>query len=330
MSDFRTVVSTTPSDFTMSLKSPVMTTGSCFADLIGDRLQSFKMQVLANPFGTVYNPDAIHKALRYAVFNEPPPAHTFLQNSDIHFNYDFHSALSAMSRHDLEHQLTETIGKAHYFLKNASWLMITYGTAWIYTRKDTGELVSNCHKMPGALFSKSLLSQKHILESFDTFYQDLKKFNPGIRIILTVSPVRHTKDTLELNSVSKSVLRVSCHTLAEQHTDVEYFPAYEMMMDDLRDYRFYKADKIHPSGEAEDYIWEHFLNRYASAALKDFIKKWRSIQTALNHKPFHPTSAGHQIFLKEMIRKLEELSHLVPVASELETLRSQIKGTKYE
>lgn len=307
-----------------------MTTGSCFADLIGGRLQSFKMQALANPFGTAYHPDAIHKVLRYAVFNELPPAHTYLQNSDIHLNYDFHSALSAMTRSALEGQLAGIIGKTHYFLKSAAWLMITYGTAWVYTRTDTGELVSNCHKMPGSLFSKSLFSQKHILESFHTFYQDLKTFNPDIRIILTVSPVRHTKDTLELNSVSKSVLRVSCHTLAEQYKDVEYFPAYEMMLDDLRDYRFYKADMVHPSEEAENYIWEHFTNRYASASLKDFIKKWKSIQAALNHKPFHPTSAGHQIFLKEIIRKLEELSHLVPVEKELENLRTQIQGTRSE
>lgn len=309
----------------MSLASPVITIGSCFADLIGNRLQSFKMRSLANPFGTVYNPDAIHKALRYAVFNEPPPAHTFLQNGDIHLNYDFHSELSSLTRPALESQLTEIIGMTHSFLKDASWLMITYGTAWVYTRNDTGELVSNCHKMPGTLFTKSLLSQKHILESFQRFYQDVKTFNPALRIILTVSPVRHLKDTLELNSVSKSVLRLSCHTLAEQFPDVEYFPAYEMLLDDLRDYRFYKPDMIHPSAEAEDYIWEHFTQRYASAPLKEFIKKWRSIQAALHHKPFHPASAGHQIFLKEMIKKLEELSHLVSVEKELESLRSQLK-----
>lgn len=325
MNNFRTVVSVSPSPVSMNLASPVLTIGSCFADLIGSRLQSFKMRSLANPFGTVYNPDAIHKALRYAIFNEPPPAHTYLQSSDIHLNYDFHSALSSMTRPALETQLAEVVGKTHYFLKDAAWLMITYGTAWVYTRNDTGELVSNCHKMPGTLFSKSLLSQKHILESFQRFYQDLKTFNPAVRIILTVSPVRHLKDTLELNSVSKSVLRLSCHTLAEQFPDVEYFPAYEMLLDDLRDYRFYRSDMLHPSAEAEDYIWEHFTHRYASAPLKEFMKKWRSIQAALDHKPFHPASAGHQIFLKEMIKKLEELSHLVPVEKELESLRSQLK-----
>jgi hypothetical protein len=202
--------------------------------------------------------------------------------------------------------------------------MITYGTAWVYQRQDTGEIVSNCHKMPAAAFAKSLLTQKQILASFDAFYRHLKAMNPVIKLVLTVSPVRHLKDTLALNSVSKSLLRLCCHTITEQYPGVDYFPAYEIMMDDLRDYRFYKSDMIHPSADAEDYIWERFLECYASASLREFIAKWQVIQSALKHKPFHPGSSGHQIFLQQTVQQLEALSHLVDVEKERRILLAQI------
>ncbi len=210
-------------------------------------------------------------------------------------------------------RLQTRIVQTHDFLRHASVLMITYGTAWVYHLNASGHIVANCHKQNASLFNKSLLSQKHILESFDHTYNELKTLNPGIKIILTVSPVRHIKDTLELNSVSKSILRLSCHTIAEQYADVEYFPAFEMMIDDLRDYRFYKSDMIHPSTEAEDYIWENFLSRYADPSLKNFMVKWRVIQSALSHRPFHPQSTGHQHFVSETLKKLDELSSLVDV-----------------
>jgi hypothetical protein len=300
-----------------------MTIGSCFADAIGRRLLSFKSQALVNPFGISYNPYSIHKTLLLSISNHPFEDN-FIESDGLHFHYDFHSELVSTSRSELESKLKKTIGITHSFLRNAAALVITYGTAWVYSKNDTHAIVANCHKQPAGLFTRSLLSQKHILESFDGFYKEIKKLNPQIQIILTVSPVRHTRDTLPLNSVSKSVLRLSCHTLTEQYADVHYFPAYEIMIDDLRDYRFYKPDMIHPSDEAEDYIWESFLSAYAQPGYLDFIKKWQPIQQAILHKPFHPQSAGHQIFLKETIRKLEELSHLVNVDQERDWLISQI------
>ena len=320
MTDFRTVVRLPPGNHLIGLKTPVLTTGSCFSDAIGDRLRSFKIPTMVNPFGTAYNPISIHKALSFPGI----PAYSFLQSEDIHLNYDFHSNFSA-TRHDvLQQKVTRCIDDTRAFLKNASWLMITYGTAWVYHLKENGEVVSNCHKQNAALFDKSLLSQKQIIESFSQLYQRLKAEHPTLRIILTVSPVRHLKDTLELNSVSKSILRLSCHTLAEQYDDVEYFPAFEMMMDDLRDYRFYKSDMIHPSTEAEDYIWENFVGRYSDPVFKDFIKKWKPIQAALAHKPFHPQSTGHQQFISDTLRKLEELSHQIDVKEEMTLLRNQL------
>lgn len=324
MKDFRTELKMTPSDNPIDLKSRILTQGSCFADAIGDRLGTYKLQTMANPFGVIYNPESIHKALSYGIFNEPVPDHTFLQNHEVYLNYNFHSTFSALHPQDLSAKLTNTIGAVHYFLKDADWLVLTYGTAWVYHRKDTGEIVANCHKLPGAKFTRSLMTPEEVVSSFGEFYAQLKNLNPRIRVMLTVSPVRHLKDTHELNQVSKSVLRVACHYVASQFDDAEYFPAYELMMDDLRDYRFYKLDMLHPTTEAEDYIWEKFAERYFSAGLKEFVGKWTSVLSAIRHKPFHPTAIGHQQFLRDTLKKLEQWKDVVDVEEEMKLVRGQI------
>lgn len=323
MNPFRTVLNAGVSTHTISLSDKILTLGSCFADAIGSRLVRSKVQTLANPFGILYNPHSIHRLLQYTIFNEPVPEHTFLKHHDIYLNYDFHSELSALQKEVLQRNLRNMIGSTHHFLKDAQWLLITYGTAWVYERMDTGEVVANCHKQPANQFQKSLLTHEKIVQSFDTIYRALKEFNPDIRIILTVSPVRHIKDTLELNSVSKSILRVACHALQEAYTDVEYYPAYEVLLDDLRDYRFYKADMIHPTEQAEDYIWDQFAARYFDGKLKSFIDKWKPIQQALAHKAFHPASEAHQKFLNDTLKKLEELKSLVNVDKEIAFIKSQ-------
>ena len=324
MNNFRTDVRVTPSAQKINLTDKVLAIGSCFADAIGERLQKYKFHSLINPFGVIYNPPSIHKTLRYGIHQELPAPHTYTQHHDINFNYDFHSQLSALNKNELTVMINNTIGSAHYFLKDAQWLLITYGTSWVYNRKDTGEIVANCHKIPADSFTKSLLSEKEIVESFREFHQTLLKFNPNVRIILTLSPVRHIKDTLTLNSTSKATLRVACHHIEENFAGVEYFPAYEMMMDDLRDYRFYKSDMLHPTSEAEDYIWEKFGERYFSQDTQKFLKQWKRILMALSHKPFHLNSSAHQQFLTDTIKKLDELKEKVDVTEEITLLRSRL------
>lgn len=322
---FRTEIHPEPAPQTISLNDKIITTGSCFADAIGKRLAETKFKVLANPFGVSYNPYSIHQALRYALHNQVIPEHTYLNNGDVHLNYDFHSEFSSLKKSELEKKLKDTIGVTHYFLKDTRWMFITYGTAWVYERTDTGEIVSNCHKMPATNFTKVMLSQKKVLESFEEFYTALKGFNTDINMILTVSPVRHVKDTLPLNSVSKAVLRLACQTISETYANVFYFPAYEIMMDDLRDYRFYKSDMLHPSEEAEEYVWNKFSITYFDHPTKEFIQRWSPIQSALQHKPFHAQSAAHQAFLKNTLLQLEALSSDVDVSEEIKRIKSQIK-----
>ncbi len=324
MDNFRTVLSTTPAAFTIGLKDNCFTIGSCFADNLGVLLQQYKFNVLVNPFGTSYNPVSIHKALGYAIDHETPHADTFGELNGTYFNYDFHSSFAALNKPQLETNLAQAITRAHQFINSASVILITYGTSWVYEHNETKEIVSNCHKVPAAHFIKYLLTQKKIIESFEIFYQKITTHNPNTRIILTLSPVRHIKDTLELNAVSKSILRLSCHTLSEMYPNVEYFPAYEIVLDDLRDYRFYDRDLLHPSPEAVDYIWKQFSNRYFSEDTKQFTEKWRKIINAIEHRPYHPSSASHQNFLKGLLLQLEELKNAINVDKEISQVSRQI------
>jgi hypothetical protein len=322
--DFRTEVTPTPPLIKSSLKNSFFTIGSCFADAMGSRLSDFKFHVAVNPFGTVYNPISIHKLLVLATQNGVLPEKSFLQNNDLHANYHFHSQFSSLQKNELKSQIQSTVSLVHQHLKNTKVVILTYGTAWVYRRKDTNEVVANCHKMSPGLFTKSLLSQRAIVEDFHTMRSVLSEVNPSIRFILTVSPVRHIKDTLELNSVSKAILRSACYELVQSNSDITYFPAYEIMMDDLRDYRFYKSDMLHPSAEAEEYIWQKFVDCYFNEATQQFLTKWKEIRSALAHKAFHPTSKEHQTFLKATLKKVMELTGVVDVEKEIESLQSQI------
>jgi hypothetical protein len=324
MNNFRTEVFLPPSNTRIGLAARILTIGSCFSDAIGDQCITNKLTAKANPFGTIYNPHSIHKLIRYAINNQIVPENTFLQRNDVFLNYDFHSMYSSLDLNNLKEQLKTVISATHSFLKTTQWLIITYGTVWVYERKETHEVVANCHKLPQAMFTKSFMTQKKVLESFAEMYQNLKLLNPDVNIVLTVSPVRHLKDTLELNSVSKSLLRVASHTLTQQYKDVYYFPAYEIMLDDLRDYRFYKPDMIHPSDVAEDYIWQKFGEQYFDDNLKAFLIQWKEVRSALLHKPFHPGSSSHQQFIKETLKKLEKLKELVNVEEEMAVLRKYL------
>jgi hypothetical protein len=325
MDNFRTVLTTTPASFNIGLRDGCFTIGSCFADNLGQLLHQHKFEVLVNPFGTSYNPISIHKVLHYAIQNELPSTDTYGELNETYFNFDFHSSFSALDANILQRNITNALSKSHSSLSSATTLLITYGTAWVYERKDNGEIVSNCHKVPATQLNKQLLTQKKILESFKNFYQQLMILNPHIRIILTLSPVRHIKDSLELNAVSKSILRLSCHTLSEIYPQVEYFPAYEIVLDDLRDYRFYDRDLLHPSPEAIDYIWHIFGNRYFTKDTSTFVKKWEEITKALTHRPYHPTSAMHQKFLSNLLSQLEELKSTINVDKEISQVKNQIK-----
>ena len=324
MKNFCTELVPRKSSSPISLKDKIFSIGSCFSDEIGNLLLENKFQVLKNTFGTVYNPISIHQRLIAALNKKFPHEKSYAQIDNVHVNYHFHSSFSSLKKNELESKIQNAIVEANDFLKNANRIIITYGTAFVYKLKSTNEVVANCHKVASTNFEKELLTENEIIKSFEEFYEQLKSINPSIKIILTVSPVRHLKDTLELNSVSKSILRTACHFITNKFSDVEYFPAYEILLDDLRDYRFYKTDRLHPTEEAVEYIWEKFFDSFFDESTKKFVVEWTSIKKELNHRPFNVHSESHQKFLKSLLSKLEKLSQQINVQEEITKVKSYL------
>lgn len=322
--EFRTKVQLQPSPNKIKLDTPLLSIGSCFSNTIGEKLVNNKFNILVNPLGTIFNPIAIFKLLQYALSDQRPPDFTYVKNDGVWQNLDFHSEFSTLDKADLEEKIDTALKAVKQSLAQLSYLLITPGTAWVYETKDD-YLVSNCHKLPSAHFNqKRLLTIEEIVESFEYLRENLKTINPNLQYIFTVSPVRHIKDTLALNSWSKATLLLAVKSLQKKYTDIDYFPSYEIMMDDLRDYRFFKADMIHPNEVAAAYIWDLFSLRYFDENTMDFIKKWHKIKQAIAHKPFHPETSAYRSFIMETIRQLETLKGITDVSTELELLNQQL------
>jgi hypothetical protein len=322
---FRTELTIAPQERLLPRTARVLTVGSCFADSIGERLRLNKVNTLVNPFGTVFQPLALAQLLRAAAGEEQDWQQHVVEARGRWQSYDFHSTIGAESPVELLQTIQETVRRVGDFVRTADVVVLTLGTAWAYRLRETGELVSNLHKLPAGLFEKELLTADEIVNSLAEVHALLRRMNPEIRIILTVSPVRHIKDTLPLNAVSKSVLRVACHYLSELLPNVSYFPAYELLTDDLRDYRFYAADMLHPSEVAEDYIWERFARAYFDADFGRFRKEWAAVRQSLGHRPLHIGAPEHRTFLDQTRERLERLTAQgVDVRQELRDVQRQL------
>lgn len=321
---FRTELTLSPITQPLSLQTSVFTAGSCFAEVIGRKLEQYKVPALVNPFGTIFNPVSLFNLLQASLQLPTEFNGDLVERDGLWLAYDLHSSFAASSQAELLTQIIATLTQSNTFLKQADALILTFGTAVGYIHGASNKLVANCHKIPQSQFQKRLLSVLEITSAFNGFYEALKQVNSEARIILTVSPVRHLKETIEGNSVSKSILRVACHELSIRYADVEYFPAYELLLDDLRDYRFYKPDMIHPTEVAEDYIWEKFKAAYFDESFQQFTLKWEKIRQALAHKPFHPESAAHQQFLTKILNQLEALATQIDCQEEILAVKNQL------
>lgn len=318
--DFRTEIVVKPSSYRLSYQSEVISVGSCFADVIGQDLSANKFKVLANPLGIIYNPVSLFNSLLPFKYHEQD----FIKRDGVWYYLHAHSELCNESRDILIKKIETKSQELQKALCSASHLVITLGTAWVYEYTKTKEVVANCHKLPADQFQKRLLSVNEIAASFEIFYSTIRKTNPNIHLVFTVSPVRHLKDTLPLNAVSKSTLRLLCHQLATAYPNVAYFPAYELLLDDLRDYRFYADDLLHPSPFASRYILQKFYQSFVDEPTANTMKQVQEIAVALQHRPFQPNSLVHQQFLKQTLVKAELLSHKVKMKAELEAIKSQI------
>ncbi|GEO05235.1 hypothetical protein AAE02nite_28990 [Adhaeribacter aerolatus] len=324
MTSFRTEINIKPIKQQLDLNARVLTAGSCFAEVMGNKVAAYKINSLVNPFGTIFNPLSLIKLLSAALKPESEFNGELLERDGLWYAYDLHSSFTAASAEILKANIQDRLVQTHEFLKNTNLLILTLGTAVGYIHKATNLLVANCHKIPQQQFQKELISTAAITNAFADFFMELKALNPNITVLLTVSPVRHLKETLELNSVSKSILRVATHEINRQFPEVQYFPAYELMLDDLRDYRFYKADMLHPTEVAEAYIWQKFSQAYFNQNFQNFVAKWNKIQQALAHKPFQPESAAHQQFLQKLLIQLDELAKVTDCTAEIQQVKSML------
>jgi hypothetical protein len=324
---FRTELTITPATGQLPRTARVLTMGSCFADSIGARLATHKVETRVNPFGTIFQPLALARLLRAAAGEEVDWQQHLVQARGRWQSYDLHGSVGADSPVELLQYIQEAVRQTGEFLRNTDLVLLTLGTAWAYRLRETGELVSNCHKQPADLFVRELLTPDEIINALAETHAYLRRINPDLRFVLTVSPVRHLKDTLPLNSVSKSVLRVATHIVSDLLPGVAYFPAFELLTDDLRDYRFYAADMLHPSEVAEDYIWDKFARTYFDADFGRFRKEWTAVSQSLGHRPLHEGAPEHRQFLESTREKLEQLSlRKVDVDDELHNVRARLEA----
>ncbi len=311
------------SNSVIKLSDRIFSIGSCFANSIGQRLNDHKFKVHCNPFGIIYNPYSIFNSLRLTLSDGLKPENS-VQNGEVFYHWDSHSELSDTDYESFKSLLSNTSQKAKESLISAKWLIITLGTAKTYRLKSNGAIVANCHKVPQIQFESILLSEEEIIETFNKTLEELRAVNIDIEVILTVSPVRHIRDGLIENNISKATLLKAVNSIVHTNEGVHYFPSYELMIDVLRDYRFYEKDLIHPNELALNYIWNQFSEVYFESKTMDFVQEWQQIKKSLEHKSFHPKTKAHQQFLKSLYLKLDKLSAQVDVQKELIQVEAQL------
>jgi hypothetical protein len=291
---------------------------------MGQLLIKYKFRTLLNPFGVIYNPYSIFKVLVDSLTGIELDEGGLFEQQGIYRHFDLHSDISAGSRKKFYRQHDQAVENTRNSLSEADWVIISLGTSIVYEHRNYLKIVANCHKLPGLEFSRRKLMPEEIITAFDSFYKTLDKINNKARIILTVSPVRHIRSTLGENSVSKAILRYTSDRLSSVYSRVDYFPSFEIMMDDLRDYRFYKPDMIHPNETAVDYIWSRFMEAYFDPEAASFVREWTDIQKALGHVPFFPDSGAHQAFIRKTIEKIKKFESRVDVSEEIKQLENQL------
>ncbi len=298
--------SSTPIDY----NSKIVSLGSCFAENMGAKFHYFKFQNNTNPFGIIFNPVSIERLIDRVVNDQIFKVEDIFYYNEQWHCYEVHSDLSDSNNEILLQNLNQFLIEAKKQLIGATHIIITYGTSWVYRNIKSDSIVANCHKVPQNQFAKELLSAETIEKSIQNTLDVIKKLNPNCTIIFTISPVRHLKDGFVENQVSKANLITALFRSLEVHpsgAEGDYFPSYEIMMDELRDYRFYAPDMIHPSQVAIDYIWQRFKETTISENAYENMGAVESIQRSLQHRPFNPNSESHQKFeinLKEKIANL--------------------------
>lgn len=310
---FRTVIPVEKYDFPIDYQSKILSLGSCFAENMSEKFEYFKFQNTVNPFGIIFNAVSLEKIITRCIQNH------FYTENDIFFHndswhcFEVHSELSNANKEVFLKNLNQLIESTSQQIAQSTHLIITLGTSWVYRNTATNEIVANCHKVPQKQFTKELLSVDQNEKSLQNIVALIRDINPNCKFIFTVSPVRHIKDGFIENNLSKSHLFTAIHKIINyQLPIVNYFPSYEIMMDELRDYRFYAEDMLHPNATAIDYIWIKFFENYVKEEEFPTMQQVCDIQKALHHRPFNPTTEKHQQFLEKIQAKIAQIQQKLP------------------
>ena len=326
MMEFRTSIKTTENLGIINHNNKVMLIGSCFSDNIGARMRNAMMNVLINPFGTIYNPMSIAQAIERIINAEPVKGSDIFTANGVWNSYEFHSRFSMADKQAAIERMNKSIEQAHLFLKSCDTLIV--GSAVVYRLKDNGNVVANCHKMPQNHFNRGLATVDEITAALNDMLSKLHSFNPDLKVIFTVSPIRHIADGLNLNSLSKASLLVGVNSAIQAHPDLcLYFPAYEIMLDDLRDYRFYATDMIHPNEVAIEYIWQTFQATYCDDNTTRAIARCERVSKRLNHRPMSNNHSNIERFNADTITVVKNLVNEYPYLNNIDEIKQRLQHT---
>ncbi len=293
----------------LSLQDKSLFVGSCFTEHIGKKMKNLGFRTFVNPFGILYNPFSILHALRFIVKNKAIKETALVFHNELWHSCFHHGKYSNTDKSACLKACNNDIHSAHEFLKTAEFLVITLGSAWYYVHRETGNIMGNCHKMPSQVFEKKLSEIEEMKSQFEEVFSEIQKLNPQIKILFTVSPVRHWNDGYRENQISKSILHLLVHRLQQGNPRILYFPAYEILMDELRDYRFYDTDMLHPNALAIEIIWEHLQQALFSSETLSEIKKIEAFRQMYFHRPLHPQTElfrKHQQKVEQLLAELKQ------------------------
>lgn len=309
---FQTPVLISPSTFDISYESSVLTLGSCFAENIGKKMKQVYFETEINPFGVLYNPVSIKNSIELLLKNKQFTQNDLFENKDLWQSFTCSSLFSNVSAEKCLMKMNINLKNASEFLQKTDVLLITFGTGWVFEEKKSGSVVSNCHKLPASYFNRRRLSVDEIVADYTNLIGGINTQFPAIQLVFSVSPIRHWKDGAHENNLSKSILLLAVDALQKKFKNVHYFPAYEIQLDELRDYRFYASDMFHPSDVAVDYIWQKFSETYFTDKTVGIKKELEQLTSDLSHRPLFPDSEEYQRFRLNIEKRKEKIIDMYP------------------
>lgn len=310
--EFRTKIETPYLGFELDHRCKMLMMGSCFAQNVGNLLIQSKFDLILNPYGVLYNPASISKALNRLLDKKTFSEDELFEHKGVYNSFWHHSQFSDIDKSRCLERINTAFGKSVERLHDCDVLFITFGTSYVFELQSNGEVVGNCHKLPALVFNRSRLTVDDIVADWTRLIDRLLEVNPRLRVVFTVSPIRHLKDGLHDNQLSKSILLLAVDKLCSEYDACCYFPAYEIVLDDLRDYRFYDEDMVHPNGLAVKYIWGVFSEVFFDKKTIEIISEWNKLQMAVNHRPLNINSSEYGLFVDQTIDKLKIFQQKYP------------------